>query len=59
MREYAKNILRASLWNDTLFLAKMNVMDYSLVIAIDHDRKQLVVGIIGVYFILLQGGFQS
>ncbi|KAK7207850.1 hypothetical protein BZA70DRAFT_272356 [Myxozyma melibiosi] len=46
VREYAKNILRASLWNDTLFLAKMNVMDYSLVIAIDHERNQLVVGII-------------
>ncbi|KAK9460013.1 uncharacterized protein V1516DRAFT_713137 [Lipomyces oligophaga] len=46
VREPAKNILRASLWNDTLFLSKMNVMDYSLVIAIDADRQQLVVGII-------------
>ncbi|KAK9241054.1 hypothetical protein V1525DRAFT_447599 [Lipomyces kononenkoae] len=46
VREYSKKILRASLWNDTLFLAKMNVMDYSLVIAIDHERHQLVVGII-------------
>ncbi|KAK9248041.1 hypothetical protein V1506DRAFT_453538 [Lipomyces tetrasporus] len=46
VREYAKKILRASLWNDTLFLAKMNVMDYSLVIAIDPERHQLVVGII-------------
>ncbi|KAK9472847.1 uncharacterized protein V1510DRAFT_377618 [Dipodascopsis tothii] len=46
VREHAKKILRASLWNDTLFLSKMNVMDYSLVIAIDPDRHQLVVGII-------------
>ncbi|KAK9449829.1 uncharacterized protein V1518DRAFT_414772, partial [Limtongia smithiae] len=46
VRDHAKNMLRASLWNDTLFLAKMNVMDYSLVIAIDPDRHQLVVGII-------------
>ncbi|KAK9455543.1 hypothetical protein V1511DRAFT_521267 [Dipodascopsis uninucleata] len=46
VREYAKKILRASLWNDTLFLAKMNVMDYSLVIAIDPEKHQLVVGII-------------
>ncbi|KAK9351951.1 hypothetical protein V1523DRAFT_415429 [Lipomyces doorenjongii] len=46
VREYSKKILRASLWNDTLFLAKMNVMDYSLVIAIDPERHQLVVGII-------------
>ncbi|BFZ63111.1 Mitochondrial distribution and morphology protein 12 [Saitoella coloradoensis] len=46
VREHAKKFLRASLWNDTLFLAKMNVMDYSLVIGIDDDRKELVVGII-------------
>ncbi|KAK9478476.1 hypothetical protein V1514DRAFT_330808 [Lipomyces japonicus] len=46
VREHAKKVLRASLWNDTLFLAKMNVMDYSLVIAIDQDKQQLVVGII-------------
>jgi 1-phosphatidylinositol-3-phosphate 5-kinase len=47
VREYAKRLLRTSLFNDTLFLAKMNVMDYSLVIGIDEDNKELVVGIIG------------
>lgn len=46
VRENAKKVLRASLWNDTLFLAKMNVMDYSLVIGIDSDNQELVVGII-------------
>jgi len=46
VREYDKKLLRASLWNDTLFLAKMNVMDYSLVIGIDNDNYTLVVGII-------------
>lgn len=46
VREYAKKLLRTSLFNDTLFLAKMNVMDYSLVIGIDEDNKELVVGII-------------
>lgn len=46
VRENAKRLLRASLWNDTLFLAKMNVMDYSLVIGIDSESKELVVGII-------------
>ncbi|KAH3660526.1 hypothetical protein OGAPHI_007112 [Ogataea philodendri] len=46
VRENAKRLLRASLWNDTLFLAKMNVMDYSLVVGIDSDNKELVVGII-------------
>ncbi|KAG7843496.1 hypothetical protein KL942_000592 [Ogataea angusta] len=46
VRENAKRLLRASLWNDTLFLAKMNVMDYSLVVGIDSENKELVVGII-------------
>lgn len=45
-REHSKKLLRASVWNDTLFLAKQNVMDYSLMIAVDEPRKELVVGII-------------
>ena len=45
-REHSKRVLRASVYNDTLFLAKQNVMDYSLMVAIDEDRKELVVGII-------------
>ncbi|KAL7961119.1 hypothetical protein V8C34DRAFT_36248 [Trichoderma compactum] len=45
-REHSKKLLRASVWNDTLFLARQNVMDYSLMIAVDEGRKELVVGII-------------
>lgn len=45
-REHSKKLLRASVWNDTLFLARQNVMDYSLMIAVDEIRKELVVGII-------------
>lgn len=45
-REHSKKLLRASVWNDTLFLSRQNVMDYSLMIAIDENRKELVVGII-------------
>ncbi|SPO02289.1 related to phosphatidylinositol 4-phosphate 5-kinase [Cephalotrichum gorgonifer] len=45
-REHSKKLLRASVWNDTLFLARQNVMDYSLMIAIDEGRRELVVGII-------------
>lgn len=48
VREHAKKLLRTSLYNDTLFLAKMNVMDYSLVIGIDSEEKVLVVGIIDI-----------
>ncbi|KAK3943712.1 hypothetical protein QBC46DRAFT_446772 [Diplogelasinospora grovesii] len=45
-REHSKKLLRASVWNDTLFLAQQNVMDYSLMIAVDEGKKELVVGII-------------
>ncbi|KAH0536983.1 hypothetical protein FGG08_006185 [Glutinoglossum americanum] len=45
-REHSKKLLRASVWNDTLFLARQDVMDYSLMIAVDDERKELVVGII-------------
>jgi 1-phosphatidylinositol-3-phosphate 5-kinase len=44
--EHSKKLLSQSVWNDTLFLGRQNVMDYSLMIAIDEPRKELVVGII-------------
>ncbi len=47
VREHSKRTLRAALWNDSLFLADMNVMDYSLVVGIDSVRGKLIVGIIG------------
>ncbi|KAJ3300300.1 1-phosphatidylinositol-3-phosphate 5-kinase [Borealophlyctis nickersoniae] len=46
IREHSKKLLRASVWNDTLFLSKLNVMDYSLVVGIDAERNELVVGIV-------------
>jgi len=45
-REHSKRLLRASVFNDTLFLAKQDVMDYSLMVAVDEAKKELVVGII-------------
>ncbi|CAJ2500525.1 Uu.00g033780.m01.CDS01 [Anthostomella pinea] len=45
-REHSKRLLRSSVFNDTLFLARQNVMDYSLMIAVDEVKKELVVGII-------------
>ena len=45
-REHSKRLLGASVFNDTLFLSRQNVMDYSLMVAIDEIRKELVVGII-------------
>lgn len=46
VREHSKRILRAALYNDTLFLTEMNVMDYSLIVALDATRGELVMGII-------------
>ncbi|KAI5844608.1 hypothetical protein DFP73DRAFT_477973 [Morchella snyderi] len=54
VREHSKKLLRASVWNDTLFLSRQNVMDYSLMIGIDEVRKELCVGIIGAYNPLMQ-----
>lgn len=50
--QHSKRVLRHSLWNDTLFLAKMNVMDYSLVIGIDEKNRNLILGIIGILITL-------
>ncbi|KAJ1549204.1 1-phosphatidylinositol-3-phosphate 5-kinase [Cladochytrium tenue] len=46
IRDHSKRLLRASVWNDTLFLFKLNVMDYSLVVGIDEEKRELVVGIV-------------
>ncbi|KAL2199111.1 hypothetical protein P885DRAFT_75523 [Corynascus similis CBS 632.67] len=45
-REHSKRLLRASVFNDTLFLARQNVMDYSLMVAVDEVKKEISVGII-------------
>lgn len=42
----AKRKLERAIWNDTSFLASIDVMDYSLLVGIDEGRKDLVVGII-------------
>lgn len=46
LRDHSKVIFRTALWNDTLFLSSLDVMDYSLVVGVDADRKELVVGIV-------------
>eukprot|EP00163_Fabomonas_tropica_P016763 TRINITY_DN29903_c0_g1_i1.p1 TRINITY_DN29903_c0_g1~~TRINITY_DN29903_c0_g1_i1.p1 ORF type:complete len:247 (-),score=67.46 TRINITY_DN29903_c0_g1_i1:32-736(-) len=46
VQEHSKYPLMMSLWNDTLFLSNMNVMDYSLLVGLDEDRQELVVGVI-------------
>ena len=47
VREHSKKLLKASVWNDTLFLSKQNVMDYSLMAGFDDLKQDIIVGIIG------------
>ncbi|PIN25995.1 Phosphatidylinositol-4-phosphate 5-kinase [Handroanthus impetiginosus] len=42
----AKRSLERAVWNDTSFLASVDVMDYSLLVGVDEERKELVIGII-------------
>jgi hypothetical protein len=38
--------VQAALWSDTAFLARLGVMDYSLLVGVDSEEQVLVVGII-------------
>ncbi|KAK9069464.1 hypothetical protein SSX86_011368 [Deinandra increscens subsp. villosa] len=42
----AKRNLQRAVWNDTAFLYSINVMDYSLLVGVDVEQKELVCGII-------------
>jgi len=46
VEENAKTTLQAAIWNDSLFLSSLGVMDYSLLVGIDPTNKQCIVGII-------------
>lgn len=60
VREHARKLLRAGVWNDTMWLCKQNVMDYSLMAGFDDEKKELVVGIIGKnYFLVLNCSLTS
>ncbi|KAL5097353.1 hypothetical protein RYX36_001680, partial [Vicia faba] len=42
----AKRVLQRAIWNDTSFLNSINVMDYSLLMGVDSQKRELVCGII-------------
>lgn len=46
LTESSRALLRMAVFNDTLFLAGLEVVDYSLLVGVDEERKELVVGII-------------
>jgi 1-phosphatidylinositol-3-phosphate 5-kinase len=37
--QHSKKLLRAAIFNDTLFLQRNDVMDYSLMVAVDEVPK--------------------
>lgn len=47
LRAHSKELLRGCLHNDTLFLSRLDVMDYSLLVGVDEERRELIVGIVG------------
>ncbi|XP_011038183.1 PREDICTED: putative 1-phosphatidylinositol-3-phosphate 5-kinase FAB1D [Populus euphratica] len=42
----SKYLLERAVWNDTTFLNSINVMDYSLLVGVDTQQRELVCGII-------------
>ncbi|XP_039018763.1 1-phosphatidylinositol-3-phosphate 5-kinase FAB1A-like isoform X2 [Hibiscus syriacus] len=42
----AKRLLERAVWNDTNFLALIDVMDYSLLVGMDEEKDELILGII-------------
>lgn len=46
VREHARKLVKASVWNDTMWLCRQNVMDYSLMAGFDDPSRRLFVGII-------------
>uniref|UniRef100_T1E1T0 1-phosphatidylinositol-3-phosphate 5-kinase n=1 Tax=Cupiennius salei TaxID=6928 RepID=T1E1T0_CUPSA len=46
IRPHCKTVLTLAISNDTQFLADQSVMDYSLLVGLDEEKGELVVGII-------------
>ena len=46
LTDRAKAVFQMSILNDTLFLSIINVLDYSILVGLDEEKMELVVGII-------------
>ena len=53
LRPHSKLVLRSAITSDSSFLSSNLVMDYSLLVGIDDDTHELVVGIIGKFICLV------
>jgi len=47
LSDSSKTLLRMSVFNDTLFLSNLEIVDYSVIVGLDRVNQKLVVGIIG------------
>lgn len=46
IQPYSKAVLREALRNDAEFLARCNIMDYSLLLGVDEEKKQIACGLV-------------
>ncbi|KAJ7127895.1 hypothetical protein C8R44DRAFT_873667 [Mycena epipterygia] len=46
VRPHSKVVLREAIKSDAEFLAKSNIMDYSLLLGVDQERKQIACGLV-------------
>lgn len=46
LHPHSKLVLQEAIKNDSEFLAKSNIMDYSLLLGIDVERKQIASGLV-------------
>lgn len=53
IQPHSKLVLTLAIEKDTQFLSSQAVMDYSLLVGLDEERKELVIGIIGKPLFLL------
>ena len=44
--DVSKGMFGLAIWNDSYFLSQVSVMDYSILVGVDEEKSQLVVGII-------------
>jgi len=48
LSELEKSKLREAIDNDTQFLCNCNIMDYSVLIGIECNTRNMVIGIVGI-----------
>jgi len=46
LSDASKTLLRMSVFNDTLFLSNLEIIDYSVIVGLDRKNQKLIVGII-------------